>query len=61
MTKKERERLSTTIDPDVRRDLELFKIYKGLNGVNEVIEYLTKKYIPGGIENGNNSSTRESK
>lgn len=51
-----RERLSTAIDPNVRRDLEIFRAYKGFKGVNEAIEYLTRKYIPGGIENENNNS-----
>lgn len=58
MKKLERERLSTAIDPKVRRDLEIFKINKGFKGVNEAIEYLTKKYIPGGFENENNNSER---
>lgn len=56
--KLERERLSTAIDPKVRRDLEIFKINKGFKGVNEAIEYLTKKYIPGGFENENNNNER---
>lgn len=58
MKKLERERLSTAIDPKVRRDLEIFKINKGFKGVNEAIEYLTKKYIPGGFENENNNNER---
>ena len=61
MEKMDRERLSTAIDPAVRKDLEIFKIHKGFKGVNEAIEYLTKKYIPGGIENENNSSEGQSK
>ena len=44
----QREKFTTTLDPKIKKRLEIIKVKDDFNGVNEVIEYLAKNYKIGG-------------
>lgn len=46
--KVKREKFTTTLDPKIKKRLEIIKAKDDFSGVNEVIEYLAKSYKIGG-------------
>ena len=56
-----REKFTTTLDPKIKKRLEIIKAKDDFSGVNEVIEYLAKNYKIGGRFNEDNNSKGEDK